>query len=241
MAGATAFAQARATGKKGFGLGERHGYGATHLQALNVSWFYNWGAESGVRTTVPFVPMIFSEKKIKAKIHSDIILGFKEPDNDKQASMTVSQALADWPAVVAKGRVIGGPAMAGNPLKSEWLADFMKARPRVDFVTAHWYKGVDSKHFIRDIEEIHAKFGKPIWVTEFAPQTAASSQKDPDKFTPAQVAQFIADTTRWMDATPWVQRYAWHDSRTGTSSLFDEKGALTLTGKAYAAAGMRAR
>lgn len=232
-------AQSRIGGKKGFGLGERHGFGAEHLKSLEVSWFYNWGAETDIQADVPFVPMIFSEEKVKAKIHGDFVLGFNEPDNEKQANLSAKEALTHWPAIIAKGRSIGGPAMAGNLLKSEWLAEFMKARPKVDFVTVHWYKGVDAKHFIKDLEEIHAKFGKPVWVTEFAPQTAASSQKDPDKFTAAQVAQFIAETTRWMESTPWVQRYAWHDSRAGTSSLFTEKGELTTTGKAYAATGTK--
>jgi hypothetical protein len=239
LCGVMVGAEARVAGKKGFGLGERHGYGAEHLKALNVSWYYNWGADSAVKAEVPFVPMIFSDKKLKAKTSGNIVLGFNEPDNDKQANLTAKEALAHWPAVAAKASMVGGPAMAGNPLKSEWLEEFMKGKPKVTFITVHWYKGVDAKHFIKDLEEIHAKFGRPVWVTEFAPQTAASSQKDPDKFTPAQVAQFIADTTRWMDGTPWVQRYAWHDSRVGTSSLFDDKGELTATGKAYAAVGGR--
>ena len=228
----------RGVAKKGFGLGERHGFGAKHLAALNVSWFYNWGTETGVATTVPFVPMIFSEKKLKAKISGELVLGFNEPDNEKQANLSAKEALAHWPAIATKARYVGGPATAGNPLKSEWLEEFMKGRPKIDFITVHWYKGVDAKHFIRDLEEIHTKFGKPVWVTEFAPQTAASSKSDPDKFTHAQVAQFISDTTHWMDSTPWLGRYAWHDSRAGTSGLFDDKGQLTPTGKAYAAAGL---
>ena len=223
--------------KKGFGLGERHGFGAGHLQQLRVGWFYNWGTETTAQTSVPFVPMVFSEKKLKTKISGNFVLGFNEPDNEKQANLSAKEALAHWPTIAAKARVVGGPAMAGNPLKSEWLEEFMKARPKVDFITVHWYKGADSRHFIKDLTEIHAKFGKPIWVTEFAPQTAASSKADPEKFSPAQVAQFVAETTRWMDMTPWVQRYAWHDSRVGTSALFDADGKLTVAGKAYAAAG----
>jgi hypothetical protein len=33
-----------------------------------------------------------------------------------------------------------------------------------------------------------------------------------------------------------VERYTWHDSKSGTSSLFDTNGVLTATGKTYAAA-----
>ncbi len=110
----------------------------------------------------------------------------------------------------------------------------MKAKPKIDFVTVHWYKGADSRHFIKDIEAMHAAYDKPIWVTEFAPQTAASSRENPDKFTQAQVDQFISEVVDWMEKTSYVHRYAWHDSRVGTSALFDDKGTLTATGKAYA-------
>jgi hypothetical protein len=44
-----------------------------------------------------------------------------------------------------------------------------------------------------------------------------------------------------MDSTPWVQRYAWHDSRAGTSALFAENGELTATGPAYAASGRQVK
>lgn len=222
--------------KKGVGLAERHGFGVTQLQALDVAWFYNWGAETKLATKAQFVPMIFSAKKIASPVNGDTVLGFNEPDNAKQSDMPVSTALALWPTVAAKAKIIGAPAMAGNPLHSEWLADFVKAKPKFDFITVHWYKGADAKHFIRDLGEIHAKFGKPVWVTEFAPQTAAGSEKEPGKYTQAQVTQFIRETVRWMETTPWVEKYAWHDSRAGTSALFDTDGHVTDTGKAYSSA-----
>jgi hypothetical protein len=125
--------------------------------------------------------------------------------------------------------------MAGNPVTSDWFREFLRAQPKMDFMTFHWYKGADPNHFIRDMEEFHAKFAKPIWVTEFAPQTVAESAMDPHKFTHAQVARFMIETTGWMEKTPWVKRYAWHDSKAGTSALFDETGALTATGQLYAA------
>ena len=73
--------------------------------------------------------------------------------------------------------------MAGNPVTGEWLPKFMESKPKVDFIPVHWYKGADHKKFIADMEAIHDKYGKPIWVTEFAPQTCSSSRKNPEKFT----------------------------------------------------------
>ena len=240
VAWSLAAAPAASVGKNGIGLAERkRDYGNAQINALQVGWFYNWGPETAVKSSVPFVPMIFSLKSLKAKISGDVVLGFNEPDNSKQSDLSVKDALANWSIVAAKGKRVGGPAMAGNPITGEWLPAFMKGKPRVDFVTVHWYKGISAAHFIKDMEHIHATYGKPIWVTEFAPQTAASSEKDPNKFSQAEVNKFIAETTHWMEVTPWVERYAWHDSAKGTSALFDDKGELTDTGRAYAAAGKR--
>jgi hypothetical protein len=36
-----------------------------------------------------------------------------------------------------------------------------------------------------------------------------------------------------MENTEWVQKYAWHCSKIGTSCIYDDKGELTETGIAY--------
>lgn len=225
---------AGAVAKKGIGLAERHGMGLKQLMELKAGWYYNWGSETKLKADVAFVPMIFSLKRIEAPITGDVVLGYNEPDNAKQANIAVSDALAKWPLVVKKADRVGSPAMAGNPLTKPWLKEFLATEPKVDFITVHWYKGVDAKRFIRDLEEIHAAFGKPIWVTEYAPQTAASSAAEPGKYSQAEVDAFIKETIRWMESTPWIERYAWHDSRAGTSALFDADGELTASGKTYA-------
>lgn len=221
--------------KKGVGLAEKDGYGAKQLSALNVGWYYNWGSTTSVGTTAQFVPMIFSLKSLTATITGNYVLGFNEPDNANQSNIAVKDALAAWPTVVAKAPVVGSPAMAGNPLTvGGWFYTFMQSKPKVDFVTVHWYKGVDSNLFKKDIQAIYTQYGKPIWITEFAPQTASSAASSPNKYTQTQVNQFIATVIPWMETTSYVQRYAWHNSKTGTSALFDASGALTATGITYA-------
>jgi hypothetical protein len=221
--------------KKGFGLPERKGKDARHLELLKVGWYYNWGSSTKLTTHAQFVPMVFSGRREPPAQPTPFVLGFNEPDHPKQANLSVTDALAKWPAISGQARFLVSPAMAGNPVTKPWLNDFLKAKPKVDAIAVHWYRGVEAAKFIKDLEEIHAHFQKPIWVTEFAPQTAASSEESPDKFTHAQVKAFIEATTDFMEKTPWVQRYAWHDSGVGTSALFTEKGELTPTGKAYAA------
>jgi hypothetical protein len=140
------------------------------------------------------------------------------------------------PQVVAKAAQVGSPAVAGNPVTGDWLPNFMQAQPKVDFVTLHWYKGADARKFIKDVQALCEAYKKPVWVTEFAPQTAAQAKASPDKYSQEQVNQFIQQTVAWMHTSPCVERYAWHDAKAGTSALFDDKGHLSATGKAYAQA-----
>jgi Glycosyl hydrolase catalytic core len=224
-----------AAGKKGFGLPERAGYDERQLEALHVSWYYNWGATSAYKTKVLFVPMAYSPKHI-AEIagHPPVVLGFNEPDNANQANLEVDAALAVWPQLLAKSQLVVAPATAHNPaLKDGWLHTFVEKGGRADYIAVHWYKGADVKKFIADMKEIYALYHKPIWVTEFACQTAADSHARPTHIVQKEIDRFIAETTRWMNSTEWIQCYAWHDSKEGTSALF-KNGQLTATGEAYA-------
>jgi hypothetical protein len=105
--------------------------------------------------------------------------------------------------------------------------------PKVDFVCVHWYEGPNSTQFINDMTDIINLYGKPIWVTEFAPQTVSSSQLEPNKYTQVEVNDFINTVIPWMNSNPMVERYAWHDSTTGTSAVFTIDGQLTETGMTY--------
>lgn len=223
-------------GKKGIGLAEKKGLGEKQLQALKVHWYYNWSSKTTLSSPVQFVPMIFSKRGLDSVVQEDVVLGFNEPDNSKQANMSVQDALNAWPKVASKAKRVGGPAMAGSPMTGDWLPQFMKASPKVDFVTVHWYKGANSKKFKKDLEAIHDHYKLPVWVTEFAPQTAGSARDNPAKFSQAEVDTFIKETLSWMEKTPFIERYAWHDSKVGTSALFDDKGELTKSGLTYAAA-----
>lgn len=222
-------------------MSEKRGYGTVQLDALGVGWFYSWGPTTGVvDARVPFVPMIFRGATLASNVgQTGFLLGFNEPDNENQANMKVDEALRLWPALVAKvpGALIGSPAMAGNPATGDWLPAFMAAQPQVDFVTVHWYKGPDAKKFQSDLQAVYDAYKKPIWVTEFAPQTTSSSKDAPNKFTQQQVNSFIDAVVPWMEQTTWIHRYAWHDSGIiGSSScLYTASGALSATGQKYAA------
>jgi len=220
--------------KKGIGLAEKKGLGNEALEQLNVSWYYNWGATSNIETKAEFVPMIFSINALGKVIKSKILLGFNEPDNEKQSALSVTDALNSWNVIVAKASTVGSPATAGNPLKEDsWLNQFLNKKPKVDFIAVHWYKGCNASKFITEMTQMINQYGLPIWITEFAPQTVSDSKKDPDKYSTEEVNEFMKAVMQWMENEAMVQRYAWHDSKTGTSAIFNDDGSLTATGKFY--------
>ena len=238
VAESAASADKKVSNKKGVGLGRFPDWlGLNELKELNVAWFYNWqSTNSKFTTSIEFIPMLRAGKAGASLTRDDFILGYNEPDHPTQDNISVKEGLAQWSKVTAKGKFVVGPAMCKDPVNGDWLPDFMKAKPKVDAIAVHWYKGVSAKKFIDDMTEIHKMYDLPIWVTEFACQTSESSKDEPKKFTQTQVNQFIEESTRWMEKTSWVQRYAWHSSGNGTCCLYDDKGhKLSATGNAYAA------
>lgn len=74
------------------------------------------------------------------------ILGNNEPDNkadDKEQDIDVKNVLANWPKMMATGRRLGSPAVAGD---YNWLYEFIDSVDargwRCDFIAVHayWYK-----------------------------------------------------------------------------------------------------
>jgi hypothetical protein len=223
-----------AQNKKGIGLTESEGLGIDQLEQLNVGWYYNWGLVSKVATDRIFVPMCFSLKSINKIQKSDVILGFNEPDNDNQANVAVLLAVENWHYLQEKSIKIGSPALAKNVLKKgNWLDFFLESKPKVDFIALHWYKGCDADKFILDLKKVIQKYQLPVWVTEFAPQTTSQSKLKPLKYSEKEVAEFIKKTVKWMENEQMIEKYAWHNSKFGTSALFTTSGELTATGKVY--------
>ena len=224
------------TPKKGIGLTEST-FGNTQLSLLNVSWYYSWGYTTDlVSPPAQFIPMVFSLNTIPSVTPKQTILGFNEPDNTSQSNMSVATAIANWSTLVNNSTLVGSPATAGNPLTSgSWLTQFMNwnPKPKVDFVCVHWYKGVSVTKFKSDMTAIINLYGKPIWITEFAPQTVSSAQAQPNKYTQDQVNTFLNQVIPWMEQNPMIQKYAYHNPKYGTCAIFTSTGSLTPTGITY--------
>lgn len=161
-----------------------------------------------------------------------------------------------WSEIEQSAKYIGSPACASEnagfdlPYKElagtawdltegtgqGWMYRFANYNPapNFNFMCVHWYaNGKTADDMIEYLEHMFSIYKKPIWITEYAPQTTGDSMKDPARYSWAQVNAFITKTTKFFEETPWIHRYAWHHSYVGTSALWTKNGTLTQTGIAY--------
>lgn len=244
--------------KKGYAMGTKNPQWARMVTDLNAHWIYNWIASrpSDIPAGVDWVPMIFKDdenqaaEKTLAKVSADLpnkpsaLLGFNEPDGEKQANMTVELALEAWPKLQELNLPLGSPA--GVHADSEWMQRFMKEalkrNYRIDFVTIHWYGGPSAAQLTSHVEKIARLYRLPVWITEFCPADWNAAKTGRNQHSEREVLRFIEDALPWLERSPLVQRYAWFgtapgNTPTGCSALFDRDGAITKLGKAYAEIG----
>ena len=225
--------------KKGCVLSSTDPQIVSKVLSLNPTWYYTWGvAPIPGLESLPFTPMIWGSNSIsKLSGQHPVVLGFNEPDGTSQSNLSCSQALSLWPQVTQFGNRIGSPATAGNASSAgSWLEHFMSASPQTDFVCVHWYAPPNSASFLNQIDAIHAKYNKPIWVTEFA--VADWHGKYPGGYPVNLVEEFMKEACAGLDARDFVERYTWKtratsDQNMGTSALFNDDGSLTALGTVY--------
>jgi hypothetical protein len=230
-----------------------------------VCWWYNWavtpeGSVASVYkdTNMEFVPMAWSggfnatQLRSFLQTHPDVkyILGFNEPNFKSQANMTPSAAAAAWPALEAIANEfnlkIVGPAVNfcgdcvtengttyTDPVK--YLDDFFAACAgcRLDYIAIHNYMCYQSalQWYLGNFY----KYGKKIWLTEFACWDQPASV-----VTPQFQIDYMRNAISTLESDTMVFRYAWFIGRSDNInaypylSIFDAApGTLTELGTQY--------
>jgi autotransporter-associated beta strand protein len=200
---------------------------------MNTNWYYNWGRTPNAGAYAEFVPMAWSASSITnstsfAQLQghsSEYILGFNEPERTEQANMTVAQAIALWPQLMAiPGKKLVSPAVGSDALGRAWIAEFMseatRLNYRVDAIAMHWYGDVRSTNaytgFLNTVDSFHNTYtlnGQklPIWITEFAGIDWYNDPANP--VTQEDNRRFLAGALPGLDSRAHVQRYAWFNWR----------------------------
>ncbi|WP_176592707.1 glycosyl hydrolase [Sphingobium sp. EM0848] len=213
------------------------------IDRLGAHWFYSW-TKREPKSDPRFVPMHWGMQDRAGQTYA-VMLAFNEPDEPKQAAMTVEEALAQWPRLMAAATRLSSPATSREQTLGEqsWLGRFMAEAERrdyrVDFIAVHYYtQDPDIGLFKRFLEQVHAQYGRPVWVTEWA----LADWNRPDRFSAAQQQAFFEGAVQMMDDLDFVERHAWFGAYAGLdnldlgSALLTRDGRLTPLGDAFRAA-----
>ncbi len=242
--------------KKGAALTTKNAGWEAKVGSLEPSWHYSWGAalEPTRPQGVPFAPMIWGYYGATPTFQATIatltqlrtqgfvteLLGLNEPDGVHQANLSVASALQAWPALESTGLRLGSPAAVNAT--NAWMQDFMAAVDaqglRVDFVTVHWYGGLNPDSLMNVLRSVHALYGRPVWLTEFAPADWAATPERPNRYTPGDIETFMRRALPLLDEATYVERYSWFSFAPsslpgGPAALFDDDGNLTPLGQLY--------
>jgi hypothetical protein len=228
-----------------------------HVEGLGFSWYYNWqvtplwDSTFGRATlSADFVPMVWGANQTNPGVLSTAansgagaLLGFNEPDHPGQSNLTVEQALALWPQLMATGLRLGSPGTTidGALGADSWTARFMLGVEtqgyKVDFLAVHYYStNKDVGAFQTFLENVYNAYGLPIWVTEWA----LVDWSNPKRFSLEETAAFAFEAAHMLDDLAFVERHAWFAAYEGgdgwyiNTQLFDKNGGLTPVGQVFA-------
>ena len=162
------------------------------------------------------------------------LLGYNEPDNVvNNPVVTVAAGLAAWPLLESTGLRLGSPACGGNAART-WCPEFMAAAKaqglRVDFVAVHWYGNPDETALFAEIDKAYSMWGLPVWVTEFG---CVDWGYNPSRYQAADVVAFLQKVLPRLDATPYVERYAFYPWLDNESSYTNADGSMSDVAKVY--------
>lgn len=132
----------------------------------------------------------------------------------------------------AKGTILGSPSMC-KQFDEDFLTPFSSQISRSWDITSIHINKPDMAGVIADVQYYRAKYGKPIFVSEFAcvydhlQFTACTNQ--------TQINQFIVDAVNYFEQQPDVIAYGpSNGAGLGTVwPLTNQQGTLTPTGQAY--------
>lgn len=222
-------------------------------ELLNTTWHYHWDAGYNPSTDREYVTQHHHEgwpgiADVGNNGTSANILGNNEPENTgdpKEQVVSVAQVLATWPEMMATGRRLGSPAVAGN---YQWLYEFIDSIDargwRCDFIAVHAYWYSDWSSWQSQLAGIRNRTGRPIWITEM--NYGADWTGWPGSNTEANDAnyaihkQHFAPIIDGLENTSWLERYCVFGAGStghmgqGCRWVLDKEGKLTPSGEYYA-------
>jgi len=194
------------------GIAVRHPSRA-QLNALEhgVDWFYTWSTSSphASESSMAFYPMIHDRNQAHKGLpgNPSAVLGFNEPELQSQSHMSPQEAAGLWHQVEAhagNAQKLVSPAMCGDISRgTAWMSSFLGACQgcRIDAIAIHSYYCDLSD--IQRLVDAYRRFGKPIWLTEFA-----CAVQGRDVSMQGQI-NFMKEVVPWLEQESAIEKYAW--------------------------------
>lgn len=212
------------------------GYVTGDLELLNAAWSYRWNNEV-FSDTIDWVDMIWGARYMNVPVHSNIILGFNEPDRPDQANLDPLAAAQLWRQI--ETRYPDKRLISPAPVDAAWLwrmvDEYMAlygAQPRFDGIAVHYYRDSDDAPQVsaylqqRRADAIAHGYTVPLWLTE----VGACGADEVETF---------RDMAAFVEATDWIERAAWYKLRADywdqreCSTMINQRGGLTPLGVEY--------
>jgi len=241
---------AKPSEKKGLCIPPGENFHCGDFEAFpRVSWWYNWhtqpnhevdghctcAGDCGPAPETPaFVPMIwgYHEDNPWHDDESDpvaekypIILGFNEPNHSDQSDISPETAAAAWIEIqeMYPDRLLVSPAPAGG--NTNWFDPFFQACEelgcRIDYLATHDYEG-KANHVMNRLEMLYNRYGKKIWLTEFAKCCTRDLK---------EVEDFAKEIIPRLEEAEYVFRYSWFITRyNARRNHWGRMGSSNITG-----------
>lgn len=143
---------------------------------LNVRWWYNWKTVNEENCASYFIPMVWSvgvgQKLLNGELelaNSQYVLYLNEPDLVEQANNTPQEAVEML--FLLQNKYPNRKWIVGNVFNVSWLNEFMSLCKNCNIygVGVHHYAwNYCSVEYLENKINPIKKYGKPIFVTEFA-------------------------------------------------------------------------
>ena len=214
----------------------KKGFASTDSNAVKLfktaAWYYGWSLNRPSFGATQYVAMTWGKgTAINSSVaylldrpDVDHLLSFNEPDNAGQANIPIiDTAIERYKTMLQTGIRMGSPATTQDQMSGagKWGTNFMAAAQtqqlRVDFIPLHWYdwgnqtnnQATDSltaeavfSRFKAYVEKMHTAYpAQNIWITEYNANIGRTSA--------VLNKYFMKLSTDWMNATDYIERYAY--------------------------------
>ncbi len=210
--------------------------------SVRANWIYSWSAGYNSSSNQEYAPhkshMYWPGwSEINGKNNSNHVLGYNEPDHSEQHdNCDCNGVISAWTAFqhseefLQSGMRIGSP----SPTDVNWISDYAGyldgyAR-RCDFVTFHSYWTGDANSWKSQLENIHNKTKRPIWITEME---YGASWLDPGYSDVSTAENKYRAIFNLLETLDYVEAYFPYNTDLWFNRMIYEQGGLTPAGQQF--------